>query len=109
VIDLPPVVGDPGAIRAFAGYLRSIASQLEGYQADVASTPRSMTFEGPAAEAFAGKMQALAGRVGTVADELRAVASRVDAAAEEVARRIEARQRLLEELARSRAAAGSTS
>ena len=109
MIDLPPVVGDPGAIRAFAGYLRSVASQLEGYEADVASTPRSMTFEGPAAEAFAGRTQALAARVGAAATELRGVATRVDAAADEVARRIEERQRLIEELARSRAAAGSAS
>lgn len=105
MIDLPPVVGDLAAIRAFADYLRGVAAQLEGFEAEVASTPRSMTFEGPAADEFGERMRALASRVGAAAAELRAVSGRVDAAAEEVARRIEARERLLEELRRSQAAA----
>jgi hypothetical protein len=105
VIDLPPVVGDPGAIRAFADNLRGIASQLEGFEAEVTSAPSSMTFEGPAADDFAKLARSLGQRIGSAAEQLRGLAGRVDAAAEEVARRIEERQRLLEQLARERAEA----
>lgn len=109
MIDLPPVVGDPAAIRAFADGLRGLAAQLEGFEAEVASTPRSMTFEGPAADAFGERMRTVAGRLGAAAGHLRALAARVDGVADEVARRIEERERLLEELRRSRAAAVSGS
>lgn len=105
MIDLPPVVGDPAAIRAFADSLRGVAAQLEGFEAELASTPRSMTFEGPAADAFGERTRTLASNVGDGSERLRALAARVDGAAEEVERRIEERRRLLEELARSRAAA----
>jgi uncharacterized protein YukE len=107
VIDIPPVVGDPAAIRAFADQLRGAAARLEGLEAEVASTPGSMTFEGPAADEFGERMRSLASRVGAAAAALRGVAGRVDAAAEEVARRIEARERLLEELRRQAAAAAA--
>ena len=105
MIDLPPVVGDPAAIHAFAGELRGLASQLEGFEAEVTSAPASMAFEGPAADQFADLAQSLGQRIGSAAEQLRALAGRVDAAAEEVARRIEERRRLLEQLARERAEA----
>lgn len=103
MIDIPPVVGDPAAIKGFADDLRAVAGRLEGFGAEIMALPKSMTFEGPAAEQFAGRTTSLGGRVRVAAEELRAVASRVDAAAAEVAERIEERERLLEEMARAAA------
>ena len=101
MIDVPPVVGDPAAIKGFADDLRAVAGRLEGIGAELMALPKSMTFEGPAAERFAGGMKSLGGRVRFAAEELRAVAARVDATAAEVAERIRQRERLLEEMARA--------
>ena len=105
MIDLPPIVGDPGTIKAFADYLRGLADQLDGVRAEIVRTPKSMTFEGPAADDFAERMQSLGSRIEGAADRLRTVAARVDAAAAEVESRIRARERLLAELRERHAAA----
>jgi hypothetical protein len=107
VIDIPPVVGDPATIKAFADHLRSLASRIEENGADVMALPKGMTFEGPAADDFAAKMKSLGGRARAAAEDLRAVTARVDAAAAEVARRIEERERLIEQMARAAAGVGS--
>jgi uncharacterized protein YukE len=106
MLDLPPIVGDPAGMRAFAGYLRSTAGRLGEFGSGLSGVSKGMTFEGPAAEQFAARMQSFGSRCEGGANELQALASRVDAAAERVEAAIRERDRLLRE--RAAAVAGGS-
>jgi hypothetical protein len=104
-IEIPPVVGDPGGMRALGDQLRATAGQLTNFEAELASIDKGMDFEGPAADEFAARMQSFGKRLAAVGARLEALASRLYAAAEEVERQIRERERLLEELRRAQAMA----
>jgi uncharacterized protein YukE len=109
MIPIPPVVGDPAGMRAFAGSLRTLAAQLSDYEAELTGLVRGMTFEGPAGTEFAERMASFGRRLADGASRLEGLAGRIMVAADRVEEEIRARERLIEELNRqmAQAAAGA--
>jgi hypothetical protein len=85
----PDFFGDPQALRALGQQLRGLSGKVGSLESSLSGTVRSMTFEGPAGEAFASRAAGEGGRLGGASDQLAGLAGEVDAAAD----RIEAEQR----------------
>jgi uncharacterized protein YukE len=97
---IPPMpVGDAGGMRELASICRNVAGVVGPIGDDVTGLPKQMTFEGPAAEAFQGRMQALGSRISSGAHELQDHAGRLESAAAEVERLIAERNAALQRLA----------
>jgi hypothetical protein len=97
---IPPVpVGDPDGMEQLAGICRSAAATIGALANDVTALPKGMTFEGPGARAFLGRMHSVGGGISTAAHQLQDYAGRLDAAAAEVRRLIAERNAALERLA----------
>jgi uncharacterized protein YukE len=97
------IAGDPAGMRALAGYLTGIADTLGGRSSSLSGPVACMTFEGPAATAFRGRMadwqQAAVGEAGKLQD----LAGRLRTAADTVEREQHAAERrAFEELARAK-------
>jgi len=105
-IVIPPMpVGDPVGMKELAEVCKGAAGILGALGGDVTATPKQMTFEGPAAEAFAGRMGAYGSRIAAAAHELQDFAGRLDSAAAEVERQIAERNAALQRLAEEQRAA----
>lgn len=103
---LPEIPGDPAGMRALAGLLRSIGSEVGSQSSDLRGDVTSMTFEGPAGDAFRERMQSLTERARQTADELLELAGLLERSATEVeAAQRERAQRLAQMEAEERAAA----
>jgi uncharacterized protein YukE len=99
-IVIPPMpVGDPGGMRELAGICKNVAGTLGPLGDDVTALPKQMTFEGPAAEAFQGRMTSLGTKVSSAAHQLQDHAGRLESAAAEVERLIAERNAALQRLA----------
>ena len=99
-IVIPPVpVGDPAGMRELASLCTSMAARLGQLGEGTTAVPKQMTFEGPAADAFQGRMQQLGSRMSSSAHELQDYAGRLNAAAAEVERLIAERNAALQKLA----------
>ena len=99
-IVIPPMpVGDPAGMRELASVCRSAASALGALGDDVTAIPKQMTFEGPAADAFQGRMQGLGSQVTSAAQQLQEYAGKLEGAAADVERQIAARNAVLQQLA----------
>src|SRR5918992_5592332 len=99
-IVIPPVpVGDPAGMRALSALCTKAAGRLGHLGDGTSALPKQMTFEGPAADAFQGRMQQLASRMTSSAHELQDYAGRLNAAAAEVERLIAERNAALQRLA----------
>jgi uncharacterized protein YukE len=84
---IPPLPrGDPGGMRELAANCRSAANGLGTIGDDLTSLPKSMTFEGRAATAFADHLQSFSSQLANAAAELQDDAGRLDTAASEVER-----------------------
>jgi hypothetical protein len=105
-IVIPPMpVGDPAGMRELADLCKSAAGVLGPLGDDVSALPKQMTFEGPAAEAFGGRMHSYGSRIATGAHELQDFAGRLESAAAEVERQIAERNAALQRLAEEQRAA----
>jgi len=105
-IVIPPMpVGDPVGMKELAEVCKSVAANLGSLGDDVTATPKQMTFEGPAAEAFAGRLGSFGSRIAAAAHELQDFAGRLDRAAAEVQRLIDERNAALQRLAEEQHAA----
>jgi hypothetical protein len=81
-IVIPPIPrGDPGGMRELAGICRSSAGRLGSLGDDVTALPKTMTFEGRAANAFGDRMQSFGSQLADAAGELQDAARRFDAEA----------------------------
>ena len=99
-IVIPPMpVGDPVGMRELASVCKTAASTLGPLGDDVGALPKQMTFEGPGADAFQGRMQSLGSRISSAAHQLQDFAGRLESAATEVERQIAAREAALRQLA----------
>jgi uncharacterized protein YukE len=99
-IVIPPMpVGDPVGMKELAEVCKSAAGTLGPLGDDVTATPKQMTFEGPAAESFQGRMHSVGSRISSAAHELRDFAARLESAAAEVERQIAERNAALQRLA----------
>lgn len=99
-IVIPPMpVGDAAGMRELASVCKSAAALLGPLGDDVNALPKQMTFEGPAADDFQGRMGLLSSHVSSAARELQDYAGRLESAAAEVERQIAARNAALQQLA----------
>jgi uncharacterized protein YukE len=99
-IVIPPLpVGDPAGMRELAGICASVATTLGQLGEGTVAIPKQMTFEGPAAEAFQGRMQQLGSRMSSSAHQLQEYGGRLTSAAAEVERLIAERNAALQKLA----------
>jgi uncharacterized protein YukE len=99
-IVIPPMpVGDAAGMRELAEVCKSVASTLGALADDVTASPKQMTFEGPAADAFTSRMSSYGSRVSSAAHELQDFAGRLERAAAEVERLIAERNAALQRLA----------
>jgi hypothetical protein len=99
-IVVPPMpVGDPVGMRELATLCKGAAATLGPLADDVTALPKQLTFEGPAADAFQGRMQSLGSRVSAAAQQLQDFAGRLESAAAEVERQLAARDAALRQLA----------
>jgi uncharacterized protein YukE len=99
-IVIPPLpVGDPAGMRELAGICASVATTLGQLGEGTVAVPKQMTFEGPAAEAFQGRMQQLGSRMSSSAHQLQDYGGRLTSAAVEVERLIAERNAALQKLA----------
>jgi uncharacterized protein YukE len=99
-IVIPPMpVGDPDGMEQLAGICKSVSAIVGPIGDDVAALPKQMTFEGPAAEAFQGRMSSLGTRMSSAAHQLQDHAGRLESAAAEVRRLIAERNAALQRLA----------
>jgi uncharacterized protein YukE len=95
-IVIPPIPrGDPGGMRELAGVCRSTAGSLGVLGDDVTSLPKTMTFEGRAANAFGDRMQSFGSQLADAASELQDAARRLESAAAEVERLLAEREAAL--------------
>jgi uncharacterized protein YukE len=105
-IVIPPMpVGDPVGMRELAAVCKSAAGTLGPLGDDVTGTPKQMTFEGPAAEAFQSRMHTFGSRISSTVHELQDFAGRLEGAAAEVERQIAERNAALQRLAEEERAA----
>jgi hypothetical protein len=99
-IVIPPMpVGDAAGMRELAELCKGVAATLGSLGDDVTSSPKQMTFEGPAADAFSGRMTSYGSRISSAAHELQDFAGRLERAAAEVERLIAERNAALQRLA----------
>jgi uncharacterized protein YukE len=99
-IVIPPMpLGDPVGMKELAGICKNVAGTLGPLGDDVTALPKQMTFEGPAAEAFQGRMQSFGARISSAAHQLHDHAGRLESAAAEVERLIAERNAALQKLA----------
>jgi uncharacterized protein YukE len=106
IVVIPPMpVGDAGGMRQLAALCKSMAGTLGTLGDGVTAVPKQMTFEGPAAEAFQGRMQSLGTRMASAAHQLQDYAGRLESAAAEVERLIAERNAALAKLAAEERAA----
>ena len=99
-ISLPPVVGDPGGMRALAAALRGDGEGIAVVSAQAASTIDGLEFFGPAADRIDAEVETSVRLAGRSAERLLAVAALLERAASEVEAEQRARERKLEELRR---------
>lgn len=90
----PYGLGDPDAMRAEAGRLRTRAARLGALASEVDSRVRGTQFEGPAANAFRAAMSRRRARVERAGSELRRLARLLDAKAASVEAEIRRRRAL---------------
>jgi hypothetical protein len=102
-LDLPPIVGDPGGMRALAAALRSTARAVGATDHSAWSRASVLEFSGPAARRLASEMVAWHDAVHGAAVELNDAADLLLRSAAEVDRQIEERERLLHALAEAHA------
>jgi uncharacterized protein YukE len=95
---LPEIPGDPAGMRALAAFLRGIASDVGSQSSDLRGEVASMTFEGPAGDAFRERMQSLTERARPAADELLELAGLLERSATEVEAAQRERERRLAEM-----------
>ena len=81
---LPEIPGNPAGMRALAGTLRGLASDVASQATDATGEVKSMTFEGPAGDAFRERMQSLTERARAVADQLQQLAALLERSATDV-------------------------
>ena len=99
-IVIPPMpVGDPAGMRELAEICRGVSGTLGQIGDSTVAVPNQMTFEGPAAEAFQGRMQQLGSRMSSSAHQLQDYAGRLASAAAEVDRLIAERNAAIQKLA----------
>jgi uncharacterized protein YukE len=92
-IVIPPMPrGDPGGMRELAGICKSAAAQFGSLGDDVTALPKTMTFEGRAANAFTDRMQSFGSQLADAAAELQDAAGRLESAAADVERQIAERE-----------------
>jgi uncharacterized protein YukE len=101
---LPEVVGDPAGMRALAAVLRAYAGDVASLESAAASDAASMTFEGPAGDAFRGRMIQSGARVRRSVDQLLAAAQLLEVSATQVEEAQRERERRLEEMRRAQEA-----
>jgi uncharacterized protein YukE len=95
-IVIPPMPrGDPAGMRALAGVCRSTATRLGSLGDDATALPRTMVFEGHAANAFGDRMQSFGSQLADAAAELQDAAGRLESAAAEVERLIAEREKAI--------------
>lgn len=93
VVIIPPMPrGDPQGMRELAGICKNVAGQLGTVGDEVTGLPKSMTFEGPAADRFTSGMSTLGSRASDGAQELQGYIGRLENAAAEVERQIAERE-----------------
>jgi uncharacterized protein YukE len=103
---LPEIPGDPAGMRVLAGLLRNIAADVGSQSSDLRGDVTSMTFEGPAGDAFRERMQSVTERARATADQLLDLAGLLEHSATEVeAAQRERAERLAQMEAEERAAA----
>jgi hypothetical protein len=86
-VDIPPMPrGDPRGMRELSDLCKTSATQLGTLGHDLTALPKSMTFEGRAATAFAHHLQSFSSRLADAASELQDDAGRLDTAIAEVER-----------------------
>jgi hypothetical protein len=89
VIVIPPMPrGDPQGMRELASTCKNVAGQLGSAGDEVTGLPKSMTFEGPAADRFTNGMASLGSRASEGAHELQGYIGRLESAAADVERQI---------------------
>jgi uncharacterized protein YukE len=97
---IPPMpVGDAAGMRELAEICRSVSGTLGQIGESTVALPKQMTFEGPAADAFQGRMQQLGSRMSSSAHQLQDYGSRLASAAAEVERLIAERNAAIQKLA----------
>jgi uncharacterized protein YukE len=100
IVVIPPMpVGDPVGMKDLAEVCKTVSTTLGQLGEGVRALPKQMTFEGPAAEAFQGRMQASGSELSSSAHELQDYAGRLASAAAEVERQIAERNAALQKLA----------
>jgi hypothetical protein len=91
-------------MRALAAVLRAYAGDAASLEAAAATDAASMTFEGPAGDAFRGRMIQSGARVRRSVDQLLSVAQLLEISATEVEAAQRERERRLDEMRREQEA-----
>src|SRR5438132_231410 len=93
--------------RLTAATSRSAAAQLGTLGEDITALPKTMTFEGRAANAFADRMQSFGWQLGDAATELQDAAGRLESAAADVERQLAEREAAIRRAAEAMGAAAA--
>jgi uncharacterized protein YukE len=105
-VSLPEIPGDPAGMRVLASALQSDARAIEGVASGIGSAVGSMTFEGPAANAFQQRTQSEGKQLGDLAGRLNETARLLQTSAAEVERLQAERLAKLEQMRRELASEG---
>jgi uncharacterized protein YukE len=92
--DLPPIVGDPGGMRALAAQLRSLGASAAGQAGGVVDKAKASSWSGPAADEFRTTLAAWIGDVTAAGGALVDAAAALESSATEVEGELAARARL---------------
>jgi uncharacterized protein YukE len=104
-IVIPPVPrGNPGGMRELAGICKQAATQVGSLGDDVTALPKTMIFEGRAANAFGERMQSFGSQLADAAAQLQDAAGRLESAAAEVERLLAEREVAIRRAAEAMAA-----